>query len=299
LEQKLLVRVPNWLGDCMMSMRALSGIVAEWPETAFWSSARVALALPAFFPGTEVIPSEARPVGFGRLLLLADSFRSALQGWRAGIGERLGHRGQLRCIFLTRSLRPLPGRNHHHSLDYERLASFAGAEPRDAPPPAAEPEGPAHIAVFAGAAYGPAKIWPGFGTLFGYLRMATGLEPVLYGTAMEDAGLRRLASSSPGASVMTSLQLDSLCRRLRAASLAIGNDSGGVHLAAALGVPTIALYGSTNPVWTAPLGKAVRVLSGSAPCSPCFRRTCRRGDMFCFSRIGVETVAEAAMDLLA
>lgn len=283
----------------MMSMRALSGIVAEWPETAFWSSPRVALALPAFFPGTEVIPSEVRPVGFGRILLLSDSFRSALQGWRAGIGERLGHRGQLRRIFLTKSLKPLSGRNHHHSLDYERLASFAGAEPRDTPPPAAEPEGPTHIAVFAGAAYGPAKVWPGFGALLGRLRRATGLEPVLYGTALEDAGLRRLASSSPGASVMTSLQLDTLCRRLRAASLAIGNDSGGVHLAAALGIPTIALYGSTNPVWTAPLGKAVRVLSGSSPCSPCFRRTCRRGAMLCFSRIGVDTVAETAMDLLA
>jgi ADP-heptose:LPS heptosyltransferase len=281
-----------------MSFGALSGLVRAWPDTVFWSAPRVSEVLPVFFPGVPVIPSDAEPCeGFSRLLLLTDSFSSAFAGWKAGIRERIGHTGQFRRAFLTRPLEAMPGRNHHHSLDYDRLASFAGAGPSSPPAPSAEPEGSAHIAVFAGAAYGAAKVWPGFAGLVRSLRGLYGLEVVLYGSGAEEASLRELSRASGGARVEADLELDALCRRLRSAILAVGNDSGGVHLAAAIGTPTVALFGSTSPVWTSPRGRAVRVLAGSAQCSPCFRRSCRKGEMVCFRPIVERDVLEAARGL--
>jgi len=300
LEQRLLVRVPNWLGDLVMSLGALSGILARWPSTALWCRPSFAGLLRVFFPSAETLAVGVDPVrGFGRLLLMTDSFSSAVAGWRAGIPERTGHTGQFRDLLLTRHLRPLRGRSHHHSLDYDRLASFAGAGPAPVPPPSAMPDGQPHLALFAGASYGEAKIWPGFAGILGALAQSTRLRPVLYGTASERARLLDLAGSETGVEVETDLPLERLCGRLMASGIAVGNDSGGVHLAAALGVPTLALFGSTSPVWTAPRGSAVRILAGRAPCSPCFDRTCRKGTMSCFSDLTADLVLGEAGALLA
>ena len=78
----------------------------------------------------------------------------------------------------------------------------------------------------------------------------------------------------------------------------VANDSGAAHLGAAVRCPVIAIFGSTSPVWTAPVGEAVKVLTARLPCSPCFRRTCPIG-VLCLAEISVEDVARAAEPYVA
>ncbi len=296
---KLLVRAPNWLGDLVMSMGALTGIAKGRDEVSYCLPANLLPLVGVFLPGSEALPSgEPIPRGrFDSLLLMTDSFSSAWAGFTAGIPERIGHSGQFRRLLLTHPVRPLPGRNHHHSIDYERLAEEAGFHPA-APTPAPGPcSGEKHLAVFPGAAFGRAKMWPSMPEAAGLLARRTGLAVVFYGSSSEAGQLMEMASGVDGSIVRAGLPLDELAARLSCAMLALGNDSGGAHLAASLGVPTVVVYGSTSAVWTAPLGRSVRIVKGRAACSPCFRRTCPEDSMECFSTICVEDVVKAAMDI--
>ena len=85
---------------------------------------------------------------------------------------------------------------------------------------------------------------------------------------------------------------------LRGAALVVGNDSGPVHVSAAMGVPTVAVFGSTSPIWTAPRGRAVRVVWSGADCSPCFRKVCPEGDTHCLVDIGAREVYDAAASVM-
>jgi len=293
---RLVVRVPNWLGDLVMSLEALSGLSGHYQRICFWAHPRVAGLLPVFFPGAAsvVLPRAPSSSDFDTLLLLTDSFGSALAGLRTGIRERAGHAGQLRSPLLTRRIRRLRGRGHHHSIDYARLARMLGAEPADVPLPSVEPSGPAHTALFPGARYGPAKHWPGFEEL-GRRLASSGMGPVvLYGSEDERDLLEILAGRIPGASASCGLDLPTLCSRLLSAGLAIGNDSGGIHLAAALGLPSVAVFGSTSPEWTAPRGPRARTVASSPSCAPCFRRTCPKAEVLCMESVTVDMILEAA-----
>lgn len=297
---RLLVRVPNWLGDLVMSLESLSGLASRHPRTTFWAHRRVAGLLPVFFPGVPLIAAPDRP-GRGEydsLLLLTDSFRSALEGFTAGIPVRMGHSTQMRRPLLTRTLRPLKGRGHHHSLDYARLCRLADAEPSSVPAPSAEPSGSPHIAVFAGAAFGPAKRWGGFAEVSSVLSNELGIPAVFYGRPSEAGLLSSLAADVPGSVVKTDLDLPALCSELLSAVEALGNDSGGIHLAAALGVPSVAVFGSTSPEWTAPRGRLTASVAPEMECSPCFRRACSSVPAPCLASVKPETVLEACRALL-
>ena len=297
----LLVRVPNWLGDLVMSMQALSGLNALPGGTAFWAHRRVAGLLPVFFPDTPVMDKdESPPRGrFDSLLLLTDSFSSALAGFRAGIPERTGRTGQFRSALLTRRIRPPEGRSRHHSIDYEELASAVGARPGPVVIPRFDPA-PPHIAVFPGAAYGSSKIWNGFPEAAIRLSQETGLGAVFYGSAGESSLIESMASGSGGViEAAVGLPLPELCRRLSGASAALGNDSGGMHLTALLGVPSVVLFGSTSPEWTAPRGPSITIVRASGfDCSPCFEPTCRKGaEALCMESITVDEILDAARAL--
>lgn len=291
---KLLVRVPNWLGDLVMSFDALGGLATACPGTCFMAVDRVSGLLPAVFPGIEVLPAGSRTEGrFDALLLMTDSFRSALEGLLARIPERTGRTGQFRAPLLTRRLPPAR-RDRHHSENYIELAQALGASP--APPAAPPRREPDHLAVFTGAAYGPAKRWGGFEEAAAEAAAALGTEAVFYFSAGE--GPQAEAAGRRGLRVRTGLSLPGLCESLLGAAAAMGNDSGGVHLAAFLGVPTVAVFGSTSPVWTAPRGRAVSIVSEALPCSPCFRSACPRGaPPDCLACISPERVARAVREV--
>jgi heptosyltransferase II len=296
------VRTPNWLGDAVMALPAIAALCRVFPETVLWSHSRVVELFGIFLPGIRVVADGHPGRGeFGRILLMTDSFRSAMEAIQAGIPERIGRRGQLRRPLLTLSIRPVPFRDRHHSFDYMELAEAAGASgPWTLPVPLAVPSGRAHAALFAGARYGSAKRWGGFRELMARLHDRLGLPVVLYGAPEEREDLTDTAGSLSFASVETELSLAVLSSRLTSAVLAVGNDSGGVHLASALGVPTVSIFGSTSPAWTAPLGAASACVSPSPvpDCSPCFRRSCPDGaSPTCLSSVSVDAVIAACSRL--
>lgn len=296
----LIVRTPNWLGDLVMSLPAISMIAAEYPGMSVWSHPRVSGLIPVFFPSFKVYTS-GRIGGkqFNRLLLMTDSFRSALQGFLSGIHERIGYRTDMRGLLLTKGISPPFDRCHHHSLDYENLALAVGASGKaPAPEPAVEPEGEPHAAYFAGARYGSAKMWPRFRELATRMYESTGLPSVFYGSPEEDTALRKISSGVPLSEVRTDLTLSEMASRLLSAELAAGNDSGGVHVSAALGIPTVTVFGSTSHVWTAPSGKFTVAVSTERECSPCFRRECPDGIPACLSDISTEEVYSACTSLM-
>lgn len=297
---KLVVRTPNWLGDLVMSIPSISLIAKEYQQMSLWSHSRVSGLIPVFFPSLKLYTeNRIKGIGFTKLLLMTDSFRSALQGFMSGIPERIGYRTDMRSLLLTKAITPPSDRCHHHSDDYMYLASKIGAT-GDAviPKPSVEAEGPSHIAYFTGARYGSAKRWPRFPELARHLCEITDLPAVFYGSNEEEDVLREVSSEVPGACVRTDLTLPGLVSHLLSAVLTVGNDSGGVHVSAALGIPTVTVFGSSSPVWTAPLGRFTETVKSDRTCSPCFKRRCPYGIPECLNDISAEAVLAVCEELM-
>jgi heptosyltransferase-2 len=267
---------------------------------------------------------------FDAAILLPNSLRTALEVWLAGIPRRYGFPGHHRERFLDQI--PLPpkkitGPPPHHADRYLELARQAGAvvsasavdqtdllrAPRaPAPEPRAVchlPEGgipanpPARVGIVPGAEYGPAKRWfpesfaaaanlvgeqiPGaLWTIFGVEKDAEAAGKVL-------AGLK-----VPCVNLVGRTNLAQLMAELKKCDVVLTNDTGTMHLAAALGVPLVAIFGSTEPALTGPLGRQHRLLRQHVPCSPCFLRECPF-NMECMRGITPEMAASAVLELLA
>lgn len=283
-----------------MALPALSSLVEEYPDMSFWSRPGNAGFLPVFFGSRDIYTEKRIPrMKFDSLLLMTDSFRTALQGFLSGIPQRTGYSTDMRKYLLTRAIKPPADRNHHHSLDYIGLSDAMGAHHRvDIPVPTVKPAYESHVAFFAGAKYGSAKRWSGFVELALMLHEETGLPSVFYGTPEEECLLSEVASKIPMSSALTDLDIETLVSYLLSAEIAIGNDSGGVHVSAAVGTPTITVFGSTSPIWTAPLGRNTIVMTSGRSCSPCFKRTCPFGKTLCLDDISPDEVFSACVRIL-
>ena len=297
-----LLRLPNWLGDAVMSLPAVGSMLRADPGATLWVHPRISGLAEVFFPGAHRLLTDARlPRGrFTSAVLFTGSFRSALHAFLSGIPARIGWPGDMRSLLLTSKVPLIPGRARHHSLDFIDVAVAAGASPEDAVMPDSHglPEGEPHVALFTGARFGRAKEWGGFTELGAMLTASTGLPVRLYGPETERESIESMVDSIPGAISSVGLRLPLLAARMRQARLAVGNDSGGAHLAAALGVPTVTLFGSTSPVWTAPLGARTSVVYSGFSCSPCYRQVCNRGETPCLGSITAEDVFDQCMGLL-
>ena len=124
--------------------------------------------------------------------------------------------------------------------------------------------------------------------------------PAAVGTAPESEALARIIRSAGenGINLAGKCSVRELIAVLRGARIVVGNDSGPVHLSAAMGRPTVAVFGSTSPEWTAPRGAAVRVLKTNAECAPCFKRECPDGDPRCLTGLEADQVYETAVRLI-
>ncbi|MBL6749722.1 MAG: lipopolysaccharide heptosyltransferase II [Nevskia sp.] len=246
---------------------------------------------------------------YAQAIVLPGSWKSALVPFFAGIPRRTGYRREFRYGLLN-DLRKLD-RSVLPTTVQQFLALAADAPPDAAPPvvpqprlraePARvpllaaqlglEPERPA-VALMPGAEYGPAKRWPPehFAELAGRLAQA-GCQVWIFGSAKERA---------LGAAIAGGRQhIHDLCGRtalvdvvdlLAACAAAVTNDSGLMHVAAAVGVPLVAIFGSSSPAHTPPLSPAAAVLYLGLPCSPCFARECPLGHLNCLRQIGPELV---------
>ncbi|RKZ14471.1 hypothetical protein DRQ53_11415, partial [bacterium] len=245
------------------------------------------------------------------------SLRAAALSLASGAKQRIGMGGAGRELFLNDLRRSAhPPRSVHLCDQFRALVlpqATDAAQCEWVPGPigaaglanlrAAEPRlEQAFVALGASAMFGPAKQWPSesFVELARRFRDEDDLLPVFIG-GPGDAERRmaaELADAAGGVDLAGRTDLPTLAALLDAARLYVGNDSGPMHLAAATGTPTVGIFGSTNPAWTAPRGpRAVVVGPGPVDCSPCYRRQCPY-DLECLRTTSVEHVHTAACELL-
>jgi heptosyltransferase-2 len=156
-----------------------------------------------------------------------------------------------------------------------------------------------YAVVVPGAAFGPAKTWPSERFRELCERLAGSLSVILAGSGAERELCATVGEGLHGvSSVAGETSLGGFFALLAGARVAVANDSGTPHASAALGTPTVVLFGSTSPQWTAPRGDQVTVVQNPVHCNPCFRRTCPT-QLECFRGIGVERVLEEALHLLS
>jgi heptosyltransferase-2 len=265
--------------------------------------------------------------GHRRAILLPNSFESALTVWAAGIPERIGYALDGRTLLLTRRARPrIKALERHQVYYYLDLLYQTGLSDRDyLNDPLFEPDlrlssseaaavkaddllksmgaAPSRplVAIHPGAFFGSAKRWfpDRYAALADRLIGDLGAEVLILGSA-DDAPLaeqirarmKHLPRLLAGATEVAELM--ALIRRCR---LFITNDSGPMHLAAALGAPQIALFGSTDERATGPFSEHARVIHKHVECSPCLLRECP-SDLRCFSRIEVDEVFDLARSML-
>jgi heptosyltransferase-2 len=320
----LLILAPNWLGDAVMALPAIADVARALPATRIAVAARPSVApLFTMVPDVhDVVTLDSRKIPrqpaatYEAALLLPNSFQAALAVWRAGIPERWGHRTDWRGALLTRAVLP-PGDHVHQAAYYQHLTSGLGfpsgpLEPRVEPSAdvrragddllaAAGWDGRTPLVALApGAAYGGAKRWPG--QSFAELAVALerdGVKSVLVGGAADAAGgaeVVELVRGMGAAGVLNLIgrtDLPALAGVLIQCRALVSNDSGAMHLGAALGVAVTAMFGPTDEAITRPLGrpaaKAPVVISHDVWCRPCLLRECPLTHA-CMRGISVEAV---------
>lgn len=246
-------------------------------------------------------------------VILPNSFGSAWDLWHTGMPIRIGRSGRGRGAMLTHRLPKWQRRaghdRHHEARKYLEIAACCGATDwsTDFPsltvaddsaanspvPTAAVPT----LVLAPGAAYGPAKQWPSqaFNHVARWWTAEHG-RVVVVGAPGEEHAAHATVDGCPDAiNVVGRTDLRQLMGLLKQADCIVANDSGAMHLGAALSCRGVALFGSTDPVATGPLGGQWVVLQEPTPCAPCLSRTCKRADApyECLTRITPETVIES------
>ena len=334
-----LLIAPQWIGDAVMT-EPLLRVLAQRGETL--SVAAMPWVAPIYraMPHVDEVIELPFPRGglhwgarrnlasqwrgrFGRAYVGPNSWKSALLPWMAGIPVRVGYHGEARLGLLNQRL-PNPEKNHRgamvaHYLALAQMQADSSVQPKldlsldllkatllnfDLKLGA--------YAVFApGAEYGPAKRWPA--AYFAELGLRTGLPVVLLGSAKEaalcDEIVQRIHQERPKTARNLAGKTDlSQAMALIASSQAmLSNDSGLMHVAAAMGVPQVAVFGSSSPLHTPPLSDKAVVLwlkneaSYQPPldCAPCFERSCPLGHLRCLNDLTPERVEQAWREVVS
>jgi heptosyltransferase-2 len=326
LVRRVVLRCPNWLGDTVMAVPTLRGLrdrlpgaelwcVGPWVGTILEAEPGIArrLAAPREWRGRLDLVRTLRAATPDLVVLLPNSLESALVGWLSGARWRVGHAVGGRGPLLTHRVPPTAAPTHQVAVYLALLAPIGLGTPVVAPRLAVAPArrsearrllgevGVTHrdrpVAIQLGAGFGPAKLWPtervadlarrleGEGVRVVFLgdRPAT---PILRGV---EARLGRPARHLVGRDHPALLPA-----LLAEVGVLVGPDSGPAHVAAAVGVPAVTLFGPTDPRLTAPLGDEHVALWRKPACAPCFRRACPI-DHRCLTALTVDEVATAVL----
>lgn len=327
---RILIVAPAWVGDLVMADTLLQLLARRQPDAELHVLAPPATApLAERLHGVtavhrldvghgalglgrrRTVARRLRGYAFAQAIVLPNSWKSALIPFWARIPRRTGWVGEARYGLL----------NDCRRLDGERLALMIERFMALALPPGADParpypaprlrvdagqrdalarslglagDGPV-LALAPGAEYGEAKRWPAAHyAAVARDALARGHRVWLLGAPGDAAVCAEIAARAPGCVDLAGrTRLTDVVDVLSLADRVVCNDSGLMHVACAVDVPVVAVYGSTSPRFTPPLGSAARTLSLELPCSPCFRRTCPLGHLRCLRELGPERVIEA------
>ena len=328
--KKILIIAPSWIGDTMLIQPMLMRLKQRHPQAQFdllappWTE-----ALLRYMPEVHEVIINPFPHGVVKLLaryrlgrqlkarhydqaiVLPNSSKSALPAFFAGIPLRTGFIGELRYGLLNDARKlnkaALP-------LMVERFSQLAEAPREKIQRPLPRPKltvsdeqrqralgklGVAltqPVAVFCpGAEYGPAKRWPipYFAELAQTLRVQ-GYTVWLMGSAKDrEIGDKIVALGNNDISNLCGkTDLGDAIALLSCADLVVSNDSGLMHLAAALNRPMVVLYGSSSPDFTPPLSDNAQIVKLDLPCSPCYKRICPLGHFNCMIKLTPKQVAQ-------
>ena len=330
------MRATNWVGDAVMSLPALRALRERFPQAHITILARPWVAdvyrrepfcdhlIPYTahdFASRWNAARELRAQGFDCAILLQNAFEAAAIAFLARIPERIGYARDGRSLLLTRAIAvPRCGEIPTHERFYY-LELLRSARILDAPvandlirlegaPAACEAGrerfrslgmGEVVIGVSPGAAFGSAKRWlpERFAEAAEQVAREMGATVAVFGSNSE----RELCASVTDAirvpvrnfagetSLAEFIDMAAACRAY------LTNDSGAMHIASALGIPTVAVFGATNDAATGPTGPLARVVREPVECSPCLKRECPI-DHRCMTLVQPARVAEVALDLL-
>jgi heptosyltransferase-2 len=331
---KIVVRAPNWVGDSVLALPAVESIHGAFPDAQLWITAKdwvkdlfalsgvtegiVPLPASADFKSLKTSALSLKEHNFDIGLLLTNSFGSALLFYLAGIPKRWGYAADGRSLLLTSRIRVDNEDNpRHHVLYYLDLLSGLGLETR--PPELKLTVPPSETAaarerltslglnvnrplvvLSPGASYGPAKRWPAgrFAELARAFQSQKGAEILIIGSAGEAEIAAAIASTMDRKPAVLTGQttLAQLLGLISQAALVISNDTGPMHLANALRVPVVGIFGPTDPAVTGPFEQPSRTVKKDVPCWPCFYRKCPY-DHRCMTMIETVDVLDAAKAL--
>lgn len=265
------------------------------------------------------IVGEIRSRHFDLGVLFPNSFESALWLTIAGVPRRAGYLADARGAMLTHKISPSRHSLTAHQVHYwmamvrATLGAAGSVDEFGLDVDTAHREKMRRwletkrkraarlYALAPGAAYGPAKEWPAarYAALIDLFAEREGAECVLVGAPSERARCEEVAARSKSGAMVAAgeTNVGELIALLSLSDGFVGNDSGCMHLAGALGIPTVAVFGSTNPARTSPLGPRTRVVYRKLECSPCLARTCRFGHYNCLTQIEAAELA-GAMDAM-
>ncbi len=327
---KILIVAPNWIGDALLAQplfarlkKKLPGVVIDalapgWTAPVLRRMPEIDEVIEAPFGHGELKLSARWRLGralrersYDEAIVLPNTFKSALIPFFAGIPLRAGFVGELRYGLL----------NLLHKLDEENLPLMAERYAQLAEKPGVPPARPLPeiklridqanllvtlsrlrlsrakpIAAFCpGAEYGPSKRWPArhFAALARKLG-AQGYAVWLFGSENDrDIGEEIVASSEGAAmNLCGKTDLTGAIDLLSLAEVVVSNDSGLMHVAAGVGRPVVALYGSSSPEHTPPLSANACVVRTGIECSPCYARECPLGHFKCMNDLAPERVLE-------
>lgn len=311
----------NWIGDAIISLSTLEGIKEKFPDIRITviASSRT-LDVYSLSPSVSSVlsreslgPNSIKTGQESATLCLPLSFRSAFDVWRLKLPNRVGYGSEGRSLFLNRTLNYQKWKTKHlHQTSYYRelaesvLGTLPNKNPRlQIPEPLQEGalafmtannlDNTIRIAINPGAYFGSAKMWPSRSyqaLIQKFLREIPDVSIVLFSGEKDKAVTREIAQSVNSPQVVSTdgrLPLTESIALLSRCHYLVSNDSGMMHIGAALNMKGIALFGPTDPVATGPMSDKIRILSHPVSCSPCFLRECPI-DHRCMEFLTPETV---------
>lgn len=331
--RRALIVAPAWIGDAILSQPLLSRLRQKEPDLQLDILAPAWVA-PVYARMPETGEILHNPFAHGQLALterwrlakqlahhhyeraylLPNSFKSALIPFFAGIPERIGFTGESRYGLVNRrhhldkaalplmverfaQLAEPPGTPPSRPIPYPRLLSSPEQQSATLAALGLENE-PRPIVFCPGAEYGAAKRWPaGHYAALARALAERGHAIWLLGSAKDALTGDAIQELAPGTcrNLCGNTSLEQAIDLIASAELTVCNDSGLMHVAAALGKPLVALFGSSSPGFTPPLSDHAHILSLQLECSPCFRRDCPQGHLDCLNRLEPDQVLASCL----